>query len=144
MRPDYDNMTPDELEHYILTGEVKMHKKVDDAKVMELYNEGKNDPEIAKVFGVHQSAIGAWRRDRGLPSQKNMKNKPAEEAPAKMPTPTPEAPAAEPRILYVPDPKALDILRAIRDVLNGNDIKVQITQLQVIKEIMKTEENENI
>ncbi|MPM07926.1 hypothetical protein SDC9_54237 [bioreactor metagenome] len=40
--------------------------KINNEKALQLYREGKNDPEIALVFGVTNSAVSRWRRVRSL------------------------------------------------------------------------------
>jgi len=43
-------------------------KKIDDARAMELYREGKTDSEIGKEFGVTAVAICLWRKKEDLPA----------------------------------------------------------------------------
>lgn len=54
----------------------------DELRAMELYNEGKSDPEIAEQLGVAKWKFGEWRRDRDLPANRK--------EPEKKQTPPPE------------------------------------------------------
>lgn len=44
--------------------------KIDPERALELYYQGKNDTEIAVEFGVCSSAVGYFRKNRGLQSNR--------------------------------------------------------------------------
>lgn len=71
----------------------------DTEKAMALYNEGKTDRQIAAAVFVSPGVVGVWRREQGLPSNRENQEKQSgvkvPEPPA--PTPTaPESPASAP------------------------------------------------
>lgn len=43
------------------------YKRIDKAVARKLYEEGKNDAEIARVFGCTRAAVRFWRTSYGLP-----------------------------------------------------------------------------
>lgn len=68
------NKLQDRLEEHVLT-------KIYTEKAMELYNQGKSDNEIAKVFGVASTTVWSWRKARGLdanftPAEKGVAHQP--------------------------------------------------------------------
>ena len=57
-----------------ITGKIKsaeVHRsRIDDEKVMALYNEGKSDPMIAKELGMSANTVLHWRKTHGLESKR--------------------------------------------------------------------------
>ena len=45
--------------------------KIDNERAMSLYRDGARDSELARLFGVSESAVGQWRKKNGL--DKNVK-----------------------------------------------------------------------
>lgn len=52
----------------ITVKEVETLGKIDEAEARRLHAEGKNDREIAEVFGATPSGVSFWRHKRGLPA----------------------------------------------------------------------------
>lgn len=52
----------------ITVKEVEALGKIDDSEARRLHAEGKNDREIAEVFGATPSGVSFWRHKRGLPA----------------------------------------------------------------------------
>lgn len=47
-----------------------MNKKYNEKQIIELYNQGKSDKEIAKILGVTETAFACKRRKMGLKAHK--------------------------------------------------------------------------
>ena len=56
-------------------------KKITDERKLALYREGKNDGEIAAAVGVTASAVGQWRKKRGLTANSGPAARPRPEEP---------------------------------------------------------------
>lgn len=48
-------------------GSKKPPVKMDRERALELYRQGKTDPEIGEMLGVHRTTVALWRRQAGLP-----------------------------------------------------------------------------
>jgi len=66
-----------------------MTKKIDNDRILDLYNQGLNDAEIADKLGCTRSTVTLWRRNNKLPPHRTHREQPE---PTELPEP--DQPAA--------------------------------------------------
>lgn len=80
-----------------------MSKKIDNDKMLDLYNQGLNDADIAGQLGCSRATITAWRKKNSLPPHRAHREKPE---PVTMDCGVSQAVPEEPDLCEPPKPAA--------------------------------------
>ena len=101
-------------------------ESMDNEKVMELYNRGSNDREIAEIIGVATRTVCSWRKTRNFsPNGQKVGSKKVTQTPQYTPPPMPQIrPAAEP-------------LPVENDLEIKTTIQAPVTKVNVIEELLE-------